>query len=125
MGQGAGARSVWDAVYTTEQARRGEALASEQCVACHGDRVSGGESAPALAGELFNANWDGVMLSDLFNRIRTTMPLERPASLSRQQTVDLLAYMLQVGTFPAGSTPLGTDAGILGQIKFESIRPQR
>ena len=125
MGQGAGARSVWDAVYTTEQAQRGEALATGQCVACHGDRLSGGESAPALAGDLFSANWDGVMLSDLFDRIRTTMPLERPASLSRQQTADLLAYVLQVGTFPAGSTPLGTDAGTLGQIKFESIRPQR
>ena len=79
-------RSVWDGVYTTEQMQRGEKLAAGQCVACHGDRLSGGESAPPLAGDLFNANWDGVMLLDLFDRVRMTMPLDKPGSPSRQQT---------------------------------------
>ena len=114
---------MWDGVYTAEQARRGGMLAADRCVACHGDRLAGGESAPPLAGDQFNATWEGVMLSDLFDRIRMTMPLESPGSLSRQQTADILAYMLSVGSFPAG-TAMATDAGVLGQIKFRSNRPQ-
>mgnify|MGYP001618076650 CR=1 FL=1 len=116
-------RSVWDGVYTTEQMQRGDKLAAEHCVACHGDRLIGGESAPPLAGDVFNANWDGVMLIDLFDRVRMTMPLDKPGSLSRQQTTDLLAYMLSLGTFPNGRVAL--DAGLVGQIKFESFRPER
>ena len=85
---------MWDGVYTVEQARRGGELAADRCVACHGDRLAGGESAPPLAGDQFNATWEGVMLSDLFDRIRMTMPLENPGSLTRQQTADVLAYML-------------------------------
>jgi mono/diheme cytochrome c family protein len=118
-------RSVWDGVYSQEQARRGERLAVEQCVSCHGDRLTGGESAPPLAGELFNSTWEGVPLSELADRIRTTMPQDKPSSLSRQQTADVVAYMLNLGTFPAGSSPLGTESSVLAQIKFESIRPQR
>lgn len=123
-GQALAARSIWDGVYSADQAQRGERLAIEQCVVCHGDRLSGGESAPPLAGELFNATWDGVPLADLFDRIRTTMPLDRPSSLSRQQTADLLAYMLRAGRFPAGTAALSPEAGVLRQIAFRSIRPQ-
>ena len=124
-GQDAAPRSAWDGVYTTEQAGRGARLADQHCIACHGDRLTGGELAPALTGEVFTATWDGVMLSDLFDRIRTTMPLDNPGTLSRQQSVELLAYVLSIGKFPAGDAPLVTDAGVLGQIKFQSIRPQR
>lgn len=123
--QSTGPRSVWDGVYTAEQARRGEKLAVEHCVACHGERLTGGESAPALAGDVFNANWDGLMLADLFDRMRSSMPQDQPGSLSRQQNADMLAYMLSIGTFPAGDTALAPEAGILAHIRFESIRPQK
>ena len=122
--QVSGPRTVWDAVYSAEQARRGERLAMERCVACHGDNLSGGELAPPLAGSLFTANWDGILLSDLVDRVRTTMPLDMPGTLSRQQTVDIVTYMLSVGKFPSGETPLATDGGTLGQITFRSLRPE-
>ena len=120
-----GPRSVWDGVYTAEQAMQGEKLATARCVLCHGDRLTGGELAPALSGDVFSANWDGVMLGDLVDRIRKTMPVDSPGTLSRQQTVDIVAYILSLGQFPAGAAPLPTDAGVLTQIKFESIKPQR
>ena len=44
------------------------------------------------------------------------MPFEKPGSLSRQQSADLLAYMLQAGKFPAGAVELGE--GVLAQIAF-------
>lgn len=121
-GQGA-ARTVWDGVYSEEQALRGERLYVARCSGCHGATLLGGE-APALVGPLFAANWEGAPLVDLFDRTRTTMPQDGPGTLSRQQTADLLAYMLMAGKFPVSGTPLGTDSGALAQITFVSIRPQ-
>jgi mono/diheme cytochrome c family protein len=118
-------RSVWDSVYTAEQARKGEALSTAQCVSCHGDGLRGGESAPPLTGDLFNSTWEGVLLSDLSDRIRTTMPLDKPGTLSRQQAADVLAYMLSLSKIPAGTTPLPADALALGQISYLSYPPQR
>ena len=52
-------RSVWDGVYTTEQAARGKALFTKECAACHGPELTGGESAPPLEGGGFISNWNG------------------------------------------------------------------
>jgi len=39
-------RTVWDGIYTDEQATRGEALYGEHCVRCHGATLQGnGEGA--------------------------------------------------------------------------------
>ena len=66
-----------------------------------------------------------VLLSDLSDRIRTTLPLDKPGTLSRQQAGDVLAYMLSLSKIPAGTTPLPADALALGQIKYVSYPPQR
>src|SRR3974390_557036 len=86
-------RSVWDGVYTTEQSKRGEAAYAEKCASCHGAALGGGESAPPLTGGEFMANWSGLTVGDLFNRIRTTMPADRPGNLKRREAADILAYM--------------------------------
>lgn len=122
--QGAAPRSVWDSVYTDAQAKRGEKVSTEQCARCHGETLTGAEAAPALVGDVFNANWEGVVLGDLFERIRISMPQDTPGSLSRQQNVDVIAYLLKAGTFPAGDKELVTDTAVLAQIKFVSNRPQ-
>ncbi len=117
-------RSVWNGVYTVDQAKKGEALAVAQCVSCHGDGLRGGEAAPPLTGDLFNSTWEGVLLSDLADRIRTTMPIDRPGTLSRPQTADVLAYMLSLSKIPAGTLSLPADAGALAQIAYRSYPPQ-
>jgi len=122
--QGAAPRSVWDSVYTEEQAKRGEKVSTEQCARCHGQTLTGAEAAPALVGDVFNANWEGVALGDLFERIRISMPQDTPGSLSRQQNADVIAYLLKAGKFPAGDKELVTDTTVLAQITFVSNRPQ-
>ena len=64
------------------------------------------------------------MLGELAERIRISMPADKPGSLSRPQLADILAFILKVDTFPAGSMPLDPQAAALGQIRFESLRPQ-
>ena len=123
-GQSTAPASVWDGVYTDAQALRGEKVSAEQCARCHGQTMTGAEAAPGLVGDAFNANWEGVPLGDLFERIRISMPQDAPGSLSRQQTVDVIAYALKLGKMPAGAAELVTDTAALGRITFMSNRPQ-
>ena len=119
----AGSRSVWDGVYTEEQAKRGEPVYQKECAACHGAMMTGGESAPPLTGGGFQANWNGLTLGDLFDRIRKTMPQSKPGSLTRQQDADVLAFMLSLNKFPAGKTELYRQSEMLEEIRFETKKP--
>lgn len=116
-------RSVWDGVYTEEQAKRGEEVYKKECAACHGAELTGGESAPPLTGGSFQANWNGLTLGDLFDRIRKTMPQAKPGSLARQQVSDVLAFMLSMNKFPAGKTELYRQSEMLKEIRFETKKP--
>ena len=98
-------RNVADGVYTTAQARRGQTLYAMECRACHGPTLEGG-LGPPLTGTDFLRIWNGRSLADLVDKIEHTMPATRPGALSRPQAADLVAYLLQVGTFKAGSTEL-------------------
>ena len=116
-------KTVWDGVYTEEQAKRGADVYAEKCAMCHGDSLGGVESAPALTGPQFYATWEGENLNSLFERIRMSMPQDNPGSLSRMQNADIVAHVLHVGGYPAGSTPLEGQAGSLTGIKVLTYKP--
>src|SRR5262249_10751654 len=98
-------KTTGDGVYTAAQAKRGEELYSQTCAACHGADLSGAD-APALSGSAFNTGWNDLSVADLADRIRTTMPADAPGSLTRQQLVDVVAFLLSKNGFPAGETDL-------------------
>lgn len=116
-------RSVWDGVYTAEQARRGQALYNGQCASCHGDTLGGGESAPPLAGAEFLSNWSGLTVGDLFERTRTSMPQSKPGSLSREVNADILSYILNANQFPTGKTELAHATEVLKEIRIDAAKP--
>jgi S-disulfanyl-L-cysteine oxidoreductase SoxD len=116
-------KTIWDGVYSEAQGKRGEALYNQSCASCHGTSLEGGEMAPPLTGNDFNANWDTLSLGQLVERIRTTMPQENPGSLSRQQYVDIVTYLLQKGKFPTGSADLPMQADALNGIGFKAQKP--
>src|SRR5437867_2241587 len=99
-------RSVWDGVYTKEQAKRGQSLYNQHCASCHGETLEGIEMAPALTGGDFLDRWAGQTLGDLFERLRTTMPADKPGRLSREVNTDITAYILSINQFPAGEAEL-------------------
>jgi mono/diheme cytochrome c family protein len=114
--------TVWDRVYTIEQADRGEKLYAATCAQCHGDGMAGIEAAPALTGLTFYDKWEGETVQALFDRMRT-MPPDKPGSLTRPQTADVLAHMLRVGGYPAGDTALEATAGALARVRLRMYRP--
>lgn len=115
-------RSVWDGVYTREQANRGQATYREECLKCHGESLGGGEGGPLLAGEEFRQKWNGKTAGDLFATIRKTMPSDDPGNLSSREYSDLVAYILSVNEFPAGQKELDRDVAALGEIQIEAKR---
>ena len=116
-------KTVWDGVYTDEQAKRGAQLYAKSCAGCHGDGLGGVESAPALTGPAFYANWEGETLDALYERMRISMPQDAPGSLTRAQNADILAHVLSVGDYPSGTTPLSDKPGALTQIRVLTYKP--
>jgi cytochrome c len=111
-------KTVWDGVFTEAQATRGEAVYFEECASCHSRDLAGGDGSPAppLAGDLFLERLADSSVADFVERVRTTMPLDSPARLSRTQYVEIVAFILKANRIPAGADELGTDPEALGRI---------
>jgi cytochrome c len=111
--------SVWDGVYTEEQAKRGEPLYYHSCSTCHGETLQGDDNSPALTGPDFIGDWNGLTLGKLFDKIRLTMPRDGPSEVSNPEKADILAYILSMNKFPAGKAEL-QQGDLLKEIRFEA-----
>ncbi len=116
----AAASSVWDGVYSKEQASRGQKLYGAQCLRCHGEALLGGENSPALVDADFLEKWQGKTVGSLVELTRKTMPSDGPGKLSRRQCTDLIAYLLSANGFPAGATELASDPTVLDEILIQT-----
>jgi hypothetical protein len=96
---------------------------ADKCESCHDAQLTGGQMAPALVGDDFLADFNGLTVGDLFDRTSLSMPQNAPGSLSGAQNADILAFVLQANKFPTGQSELATDATILKGIKFETKKP--
>lgn len=114
--------SVLDGVYTEVQAARGAAGFAQNCAICHGASLGGVGEAPALVGAQFVSDFNGLTVGDLFERMRTTMPLNNPGALSRDQYADILGFMLKANGYPAGERELYRRSEFLNTIRFETAR---
>ena len=111
--------SVWDGVYSPEQAARGKTAFLAQCARCHGETLLGGEDTRPLVDEDFLGRWNGRSVGVLVEITRVTMPSDGPGRLSRRQTTDLIAYLLSENGFPAGESDLKSNLALLNQIQIE------
>jgi S-disulfanyl-L-cysteine oxidoreductase SoxD len=116
-------RTTWDGVYTDEQATRGKALYARSCAGCHKADLRGDGQAPSLIEEDFAFQWGNETVGELFQRIRTLMPSDRPNSLPAETYRDIVAFILQANAFPPGPTELSIDADALNQIVITPKRP--
>ena len=127
--QAEGPRSIWSGVYTEPQMRRGEQLYATRCSQCHGADLGGlpweairqalpeaarlthwdQDRTPELVGPTFYGKNDKLSLGDLVERIRLSMPSDRPGILTRKDSVDVVAYLLFSGGFPFGRAELSDE----------------
>jgi quinoprotein glucose dehydrogenase len=114
--------SVWDGIYVEAQASRGKEIVLKQCTGCHGATLTG-KTGPPLAGEAFKGNWNGLTADDLFEYIKKSMPRGQAGTLTRDQTADIVAYLLTSNGFPSGQKELPNEASLLQKIRFEAAKP--
>ena len=127
---GAAGKTVWDGVYVSAQAERGQDLYAQHCSACHGDFLDGdGVSGRvvALSGDAFADNWESASLNDLFAKIAKTMPRSAPGTLKSAETLDLIAFLLQFNDFPSGTFALAEtpDLALVDIVGKDGPRPLR
>jgi mono/diheme cytochrome c family protein len=99
--------TVWDGVYTTEQATRGYNTFEQQCARCH--ELSDGGVPPRFVGGRFWSSWGGSTLDRLKSVMQQTMPNDSPGRLSEAAYVDIAAFLLQANEIPPGKAELTAD----------------
>ena len=98
------------AFYTEEQARRGQRAFRQVCSDCH--------YTSEFKGPVFTDVWARRTARDLYRELRRTMPDDNPGGLPRQTYVDVMAYILELNGYPAGSDELPPDDEVLGSFRL-------
>jgi S-disulfanyl-L-cysteine oxidoreductase SoxD len=99
-------RSTNDGVFTSDQVERGRGAYEQHCQQCHGADLAGGVGR-RLAGDAFIADWSGLGLDRLLDRI-STMPPGGPR-VDEPDQLAVLAFILDFNGFPKGEVPLSAD----------------
>jgi mono/diheme cytochrome c family protein len=103
-------RSVWDGVYTEDQAARGQNTFNTSCARCH--------DVADFTGPSFLKGWESSTVLDLFQLLQKTMPMDNPGSLRPEDYADVIAYFFRVNAMPAGKNELDTDEAHLKLIRI-------
>jgi cytochrome c len=91
--------------YTMEQAKAGERIYQAQCASCHGVKLEGG-AGPSLTGQSWHQMYGGAKLLTVWGEIKGPMAQDAGSAYTSQQSLDILAYLLQQNGLPSGSQPL-------------------
>lgn len=100
-----------DALYTTAQARRGEAVYERVCLECH-TKVEFKERPFLFA-------WEGTSVAQLYTYISENMPDDGPGALPASDYLDALAYILEMNGYPAGDAELTADVERMRSVPFQ------
>jgi len=102
-------------VYTDAQANRGKVTWQSICASCH----TTAEHSDAK----FVAEWRGRSLLAFYRSLFTTMPKDDPGTLSEDQYMDVIAFMLKLNRMPAGAAELEADTLALMRTTMEFRTP--
>ncbi len=94
-----------DGWYTEEQAATGAKTYAQSCAPCHGANLEGG-AGPALEGASWQQLYGGAKLLMVWGEIKGPMAQYAGTTFTTQQSLDLLAYLLEQNSLPAGKQPL-------------------
>lgn len=89
------------AYFTQEQATRGRNVFRSVCSECH--------YTTEFSSDDFRYSWRRRTADDLHSYIVDAMPEDAPGSLSSQEYLDVMAYILDLNDYPTGSTELNAE----------------
>jgi len=109
MASAAGAPSFSDA-----QADEGRDIFRAACTECH--------YSSEFSDSQFKFKWSRRSAGNLYALIQNEMPETDPGSLSPDQAVSIVTYILRMNGFEPGAARLAADREVLDQISLASIR---
>jgi cytochrome c-type protein NapC len=92
--------------FTVEQADAGRQLFERFCSPCHGTKLEGTAGAPALSGASWQQRFTGARLLTVWGEIKGPMAQYANVTLTTQESLDILSFLLQQNGLPAGMQPL-------------------
>jgi hypothetical protein len=101
-----------DALYTTAQARRGEAVYDRVCLECH--------TRAEFRERPFLFAWEGTSVGQVYRYVAENMPDDGPGSLPEASYLDAMAYILEMNGYPAGDSELTADMSRMDSVPFEA-----
>ena len=102
--------------FTSAQANRGRDTFRATCTECH--------YSSEFSDSQFKFKWSRRSAGDLFQLIQTEMPESDPGSLSPEQVVEIVSYMLRMNGFEASENELSSERAVLDGISLASIRDE-
>jgi len=96
-------------------ATSGEEVYAAECAECHGEQGEG-LIGPALIGDRAKlANYGTAQ--GVYDYVHTTMPQDAPGSLTDQQYLEVVSFLLLQNAFIQGNTPISEEG--LGDISLQ------
>ena len=99
-----------DRIYSKQQAKMGESLYKDNCLICHDKKYFR---------PVFRA-WEDQSLHTFYLVMSSSMPESNPGSLSRQEYIDILAYILSLNRYSSGKEALLPSTEILSNITISA-----
>jgi alcohol dehydrogenase (cytochrome c) len=97
------------------QVERGRIAYAQECAACHGADLSGGQFATALKGPAFLAKWGDAPVANLYDYIHRSMPPAKAGALP-EETYAALAALILHENGGTSAAPLSADPAQLAFV---------
>ena len=98
------------AAAATRQLEVGEQWFRSVCMECH--------ATGTLNNPDFRLAWRGRNAFELFERIRSTMPANKPGTLTQGTYASIVAYLMKVNGMPVGTRRVSSDSSALASIRL-------
>jgi alcohol dehydrogenase (cytochrome c) len=99
------------------QVERGRTAYAQECAACHGADLTGGQFATALKGPAFLAKWGDAPIANLYDYLHRSMPPAKAGALP-DETYAALAALILHENGGTNAAPLSADPAQLAFINL-------
>lgn len=98
--------------FNLAQAEQGARQFEQTCAACH--------TVAEHSGSRLRTRWNGTSVADLLEVMSSTMPASDPGSLTQEQYLGIIAYLLKETGYQAGEKPLTGDIEQLERMEIKA-----